>query len=512
VQPPEPSDVRLEGDFSLSLWVDVPAHMAGSAGGLASKWDPATRTGFNLSAISSSGGYNGPGEELRISSGIDAGSEPRWIDCGRPSATSNHVTSLTVFDGMLYTGSTDARSESEFAHVFRYQGGTDWEDLGQVSPNGERGVGPLVVHDGALYAATWNHDWTRVTYLAHAPCRVFRFDGAGSWVDCGQPGVSKRIFAMATYKGDLYAAGDDETIHVYRGGQDWELVEQLPTFVHPMTVHAGRMAVGTWERPPTVLRHDGSAWEDLGNPLGDRRLCSQLHSLIVFDGALHAGSWPLGNVSRYEEGDRRWIDLGRMGDSTEVNGLAAYNGKLYAGALPRAEVFRHDGGTSWRSIRRFHSPPGWDPVAVEDMERPPDGDLRMREWARVTSLTEHDGLLFATVTSCTGSVIDAPADVRGSVHAMRAGVVATSPRSLTPGRHHVAAVRDGDRLSVFVDGRVAASTAAALHGSPVTSAPLTVGRGVTGPFGGQVSGFQAFDRALTLRELGGLASQPGPGT
>jgi hypothetical protein len=316
---------------------------------------------------------------------------------------------------------------------------------------------------------------------------------------------------MATYNGDLYAAGDDATIHVYRGGQEWELIEQLPTFAHPMTVHAGRMAVGTWELPPTVLTYDGSAWEDLGNPLGDRRLCSQLHSLLVFDGAIHAGSWPLGNVSRYDEADNRWVDLGRMGDSTEVNGLAAYNGKLYAGALPRAEVFRYDGGTSWTSLERFHSPAGWEPVAVDDMERPPDGDLRMRDWARVTSLTEHDGLLFASVTSCTGSVIDAPADVRGSVHAMRAGVVATSSRPLTPGRHHVAAVRDGRRLSVLVDGRVAASTEASLQGSPLTSAPLAVGRGVAGPFGGQVSGVQAFDRALTSREIGALANEAGTG-
>ena len=93
---------RLDRDFTISLRAEVPADRAGAAGGLASKFDPATRTGFNLSAISSAGGYNGPGDELRISFGIDAGSEPRWFDRGRPSPTSNYVSnSLTVFDGSL---------------------------------------------------------------------------------------------------------------------------------------------------------------------------------------------------------------------------------------------------------------------------------------------------------------------------------------------------------------------------------------------------------------------------
>src|SRR6476661_822562 len=100
---------RLDGDFTVSLWLQVPADRAGAAGGLVSKFDPATRRGFNLSAISSAGGYNGPGDELRISFGIDAGSEPRWSDHGRPSPTSNYVSnSLTVFDGRMHAATSDA--------------------------------------------------------------------------------------------------------------------------------------------------------------------------------------------------------------------------------------------------------------------------------------------------------------------------------------------------------------------------------------------------------------------
>jgi hypothetical protein len=499
--------VRFDGDFSLSLWIEVPVHRAGAAGGLASKFDPATRTGFTLATVSSAGGYNGPGDELRVSFGIDARTSPSWVDCGRPSLTANHVTSLVVYRGALYCGNNEAAAERDYAHVFRWQGGADWEDLGQVASDGTRGIGPLVVHKDALYAAGWNHDWTRVTYHNLRPCHVFRFDGPGRWADCGQPGNSKRIFAMASYDGDLYAVGDDFSIQVYRGDEQWELVERLPTFGHPMTVHAGRLVIGTWEHPPTVLAYDGASWTDLGNPMGDIVRASQIHSLTTFESAIHVGHWPLGSVCRWDEASRQWQDTGRLGDSTEINALTSYNGKLYAGALPRAEVFRYDGDFAWHSLRRFRASPSWEPISVEEMERPPDGDLRMRDWGRVTSLTQHNGLLFGSVTSCTGSVIDAPADIRGSVQAMRAGVVATTSESLGSGWHHLAAVRDGARLTLHIDGRVAASAYGSLPASIETAVPVAVGSDPSGKFGGEIQDFQAFDRVLDARDIGRLSER-----
>ena len=70
--------VELDGDFSLSLWIDVPEHRAGAAGGLAAKFDPSMRTGFSLSAISSAGGYNGPGDQLRLEVTKDRNRGPVW--------------------------------------------------------------------------------------------------------------------------------------------------------------------------------------------------------------------------------------------------------------------------------------------------------------------------------------------------------------------------------------------------------------------------------------------------
>jgi hypothetical protein len=495
---------RLDGDFTVSLWLEVPADRAGAAGGLVSKFDPATRRGFNLSAISSAGGYNGPGDELRISFGIDAGSEPRWLDCGRPSPASNYVSnSLTVFEGSLYAATSDAPDASDRAHVYRHLGGTAWADLGQVGSQGAHGVGPLVVHRGSLYAATWNYDWTRVHDEVLEPCRVYRYDGPGRWEDCGQPGRSKRLFSLASYRGDLLAAGDDASVHVHRGGGAWEQVMAFDTFAHPMTVHDGRLVLGMLQ-PASVRSFDGSTWDDLGNPIGDPQRCDEIHSLVTFHGALYAGTWPLGRVARWDPGSRRWRQAGRLGDCTEVMALNVYNGKLYGAAIPRAEVFRYERDGSWVSLRRFFQPPGWRPVLVRNMCRPPDGDRRMREWTRVTSLTQYDGLLFASIGSCTSAAADAPADIRGSVQAFGAGLVATTPRTLDPGRRHVVAVRRGSTLGVFVDGREAAFARGEMIGSVGTSASLRVGEDESGRYAGTIDGFRVFDRALEPRAIKAL--------
>src|SRR4029079_14656269 len=98
----------------------------------------------------------------------------------------------------------------------------------------------------------------------------------------------------------------------------------------------------------------------------------------------------------------------------------------YGATIPRAEIFRYERDGSWASLRRLFEPPGWRPVLVANM-RGPHGDRRMREWTRVTSLTQHDGLLYASVGSCTSAAVDAPADVRGTVHAFSAGVAAAPP-------------------------------------------------------------------------------------
>ncbi len=467
------------GDFTVSLRIDVPADRVGAADTLATWFDPVRRSGFTLATVCSSPGYNGPGDELRVSFGIDNGTEPVWVDCGRPSETSNFVSnSLTVFDGSLLAATTDAASPRDWAHVFRYLGDAQWKDLGQVGAEGASGVGPMIVHQDQLYVGTWTHDWTRLASQNRDPCHVYRFVGPGEWVDCGQPGRATRLLALASYRGSLFVACDDFTVHRYAGDQTWELSATFSSLPSSLTVHGDQMFCGV-HGPNDVWVYDGSHWDSLGNPLGDSTQCNQIHTMGSFNGHLHVGTWPAGRVVRRASDRAAWEDTGRLGDSTEVQALTPYNGCLYAGSIPRSEVFRYDGDNRWTSLRRFHDPAGWEPMSPEEIgELPADKQgRRVSEWSRVTSLSEHDGHLYASIGSCTGALVDAPADVRGTVHAMRAGTVATASQPLPEGLHHIAAVRRGGDLSVFVDGEVAAAAAGCIADQlrPPT-APPTIGR------------------------------------
>lgn len=479
----------LGGDVTIALWIRVEEDVCEATGDLLSNFDPTSRSGWTLSTVASGGGYNSRGDQVVVAFGVDAGTEPLWTACGRPNPTSNYVSnSLTSFDGGLYAATTDALDPAGWAHVYRHRGGTEWEDLGQLGGGAARGVGPLLAHRGSLYAATWNYDWTTVTQGDRQPCRVYRLED-GAWEDCGQPGDSRRLFSLASFEGDIYVVGDDFGCHVYLGDQRWETVGRFPTYGHPMTVHEGRLLVGLLD-PAGVRTYRSGSWADLGNPVADHP-STQIHALHVHLGRLHATTWPEGRIARWDE-PLGWLDVGRPGRATEVNALASYHGKLYSGSIPWAEVHRLD-DTDWTLIRRFHEPDRWDPIAVDEVGRSGDGDRRMREWARVTSLTVHDGQLFVSTGSSTSAAVDSQDPALGSVHAMRTGVSAWS-RPLAPGEHRVLAVRRGPTVALWIDGREVRRATDAPDAVPV-AAPLRVRRT---PLIGDI---RVFDRALEPAEI-----------
>jgi penicillin amidase len=201
-------------DFSYSVWVHTDKNVDDVIGDVVSQYDAATRRGVNLTLKSTAGGYSSQGDDRHVYFSIDNAQEPKWEDCGRPSATSNYVSnSLTVFDGHLYAAITDAEKFEDWCHVFRYAGGQTWEDCGRVGDRRTHGVGPMVVHDGSLYVGTWTYDWTRVGIQEPLDdfCCVYRYAGGTSWEDCGQPGQCRRLFAPRTgHSSNEYSLFDRE--------------------------------------------------------------------------------------------------------------------------------------------------------------------------------------------------------------------------------------------------------------------------------------------------------------
>ncbi len=495
------------GDFSISAWVYTEKDLDDVIGDVLSKYDPAKRKGFTFNIKASSGGYQSQGSDKHVYFGIDNGNVSDWEDCGRPNATSNYVSnSLTVFRGKLYAATTDAKKQEDWCRVYCYEGGQKWTDCGRVGDRKTTGVMSLIVHDGKLYAATCTYDWTRVVKGDYDPGRVYCYEGGKQWKDCGQPSDNRRLICMASFKGKLYVGGGNETrgVFVYQGGKQWQASKIFPAkgpgaaFPHSMGMHDGKLYVGF---PAFVHSFDGKKWEYVGIPVEG---CTQVHSLEPYQGRLYAGTWRKGEVGMYQDGEQ-WKYCGRLGkDSTEINALTVYNGKLYGGSIPRAEITRYEGGTQWTVMKTFLSPQGWEPVAVG--AGGPDYRKGVNDWTRVTSLTVYNGRLFASIGSCTSSILDAPADVRGKVFSMEAGKCVSYDDDLGSGWKHIAAIREKGQLKLYVNGKLAATS------SPFNpedydisnNQPLTIGFGEMDYFSGKIKEVRLYNRGLNESEVKSL--------
>ena len=283
--------------------------------------------------------------------------------------------------------------------------------------------------------------------------------------------VSVHADALTLYNGNLFATSFHRRgAFVYEGNRSWRHVgpdERLISF----TVFDGELY--TLVNGGSVLRYAGnSTWEPCGGPEGS----TQTYGSAIYDGQLHVSTWPEGEVHRYE-GGQEWTNLGRVGYEREIMAMAVYQQKVYVGSLPTASVYRMDPGNF---------------AFVGNLDCSPSVCLR-----RVWSMAVHKGQLFAgTLPS-------------GHVHSLQAGAMATSSRSLPTGWHHLATVRHGDRLHLYVDGRHEASSRSLnpLEYDLDTDQPLLIGSGAHAPFCGAMSELRLYGRALSateVRELAGL--------
>jgi hypothetical protein len=492
-------------DFSVGAWVYTEKDLDDVIGDVIDMYDPTLRRGITLAINSSAGGYQGQGNDRHVYFGIDNAKMTEWEDCGRPSPTSNYVSnSLSVYKGKLYAAITDAEDKKDWCHVFRYEGNQQWADCGRVGEGKTPGVGPLIVHNDQLYAVTWTYDWTRVETGDYDPGRVYRYVGGTAWEDCGQPHAANRTLPCAvSYKGKLYVGGgwNEYGIFVQDEANGWKPSKIFPIrqpplgcFPHAMSRYNGKIYAGF----PSVYSFDGEKWSYAGLPISHPNGSLQTHALAVYQGRLHAGTWPDGIVSVYQGGEK-WQDIGRVGkDGTEVMDLLVYNGKLYGCSIPRAEICRYDGAPAWTSLKRFYSPEGWVPG-------PPTASTRKQgnEWSRVTSMTICEGKLYAGTGSCTSSVLDAPCDVRGKVFCMEAGKCASHDDDLGPGWKLIAAVRDGGLLKIYVDGKLVAKSSSfdPAEYDVSTDRPLRIGFGQTDYFAGKISDVRVYNRALREAEI-----------
>lgn len=482
LQVPVAPALRLgTSDFALALWLHLDATLDDSPGDLVTLFDPAARNGFNLTVQHQSGTCSSMANTRNLFFGLDAGTEPRWTDCGRPG-NNLMVYALTVFKGALYAG-TFEHGAGEAGHVYRYAGGTNWVDCG--TPDRCNTVSALAVFDGELYAGVTSYSGAgshlKASPNTHPGGRVYRYAGGKRWADCGRVSDAEVVWGMTVFQGKLHVTAMDlppkhlttprQGLYRYDGGTNWTWRGNPGGRIAALAAADGSLFASGYNGGALggVFRYEGGTnWTNWGAPPN----VDQTYSFAFHRGGMHTGTWKEGKVFRYL-GPNRWEDTGRLGSELEVMGLAMFNGKLYGGTLPLAQVYRYD-DSGWTLTGRL--------------------DYSDVVYRRAWSMAVYQGRL------CCGTLPS------GHVHALDAGVAVSRDFELAPGWRHVAAMRSGNRLKLFVDGKRVAESAEfdPARFDLAAAVPLKIGFGEHDYFHGSLRDVRLYRRALADREVNQL--------
>lgn len=464
-------------NFTAALWVHVDEQLFGGSQDLLSCYDPQTHRGWQLS-LKSHAVTSSQANRRNLHFGLAGGhAESPWVDHGRPGQAVL-IYSLAVFRGHLFAGTCEAGRE-QAGRVYRFDGAQNWIDCG--APAACNAVSSLAVYRGRLYAgvAKYRLAGSALTESENPNLggKVFRYEGDQRWVDCGQLPETEAVGGLVEFQGRLYAGSlyKPAGFFRYEGEQKWTpLATPNGKRVEALAVHRGKLWASSYDEAH-VYQFDGTTWTDCGQ-VGDETN-TQTYSFATYQGKWHVGTWRSGRVFRFEDVGR-WTDAGRLGEELEVMGMLVHNGRYYAGSLPLANVYRYDGDTRW--------------LEVGQLDKTPDVKYR-RAW----TMAEFGGRLFVGTLPT------------GRVWSTTNGANVSFDHELAKGWRHIAAVRAGDRLQLYVDGRKMAESVEfkAADFDVSADAALQIGFGQNDFFKGRMADVRLYEGALSEREIVQLAGQ-----
>lgn len=473
--PAKPSLQLGKRDFSIAAWVHTERVLDDLPGDIVSQYDVRRRRGFHLTLKTNAGVTFNHANDRQLQFGIDDNRETAWVDCGRPGKALL-AFALAVHDGALYAGTCEP-GEGESGRVYRYGGGRQWIDLG--APDASNAVTAMAAFDGKLYVGTGKY---RVAGSALAESKnailggkIFRHDGDKRWTDCGQLPKVEAVGGMVVFRGRLYASSlyKPAGFFRYEGGSKWtDCGVPDGKRVEALGIYNGHLYATSYDGG-RVYRFDGKAWTDCGQ-LGDPKENTQTYSIAVHHGRLYVGTWRSGRVYRFEDVNR-WTDVGRLGQELEVMGMLVHNGRLLAGTLPLAEVYTYEGESNWKRLAQIDATPNVT-------------------YRRAWTMAEYQGRVFCSTLPS------------GHVFSYSAGANVTADRTFPAGWHHVAAVKTGSELSLWIDGKVIARSEVTVADYDLDgNAPLRIGFGANDHFNGRMCDVRLYRRALNAEEIGTLA-------
>ena len=291
--------------------------------------------------------------------------------------------------------------------------------------------------------------------------------------DCGRLGEANEVMGMAVFRGKLYASPlYQEGKGLYRGGQRLDLLRQPRT---------PRSAAGGLQRQP--LRRQLRLW-----------------------------------TFRAYDGPTQWTDLGKVPETTQVYSFAVYEGRLHTLQLAhrlrvrlrrreervdtRGTIGERRKSWEWRSIMGSSTPARspWAPFTATTAGR----------WTLTGQLDDSQRDLSPRVVHgrVPRTVVCRHAPIRARVF-FEAGKSATCDRELAPGWRHVAALKAGGVLKLYVDGQcVATSTSFKPADYDLSNAvPLRIGFGQHDYFCGRMRDVRLYNRAISEEEIRALAKE-----
>ncbi|MFN0168979.1 MAG: LamG-like jellyroll fold domain-containing protein [Bryobacteraceae bacterium] len=475
IEVPDAPALRLgTGDFTLSAHLFTEPDLDDVVGSIASQYDPATRRGLTLS-VKDNCVTTAQSNHRNLHFGIDNGRhDQQWTPCGRPG-NSVYDMALCVHRGELFAGTCEP-GPGESGHVYRYAGDGRWIDCGR--PDACNAISSLASWNGHLYAGSAKYRLAGSSLAEsenpHLGGKVFRYEADGRWADCGKLGQSPAVACLTVFKGKLYASSLYAPAGTFRyeGGREWvDCGTPQGLRVEAMAVYNGHLFGTGYDKGQIYKYLGGREWAIVGTLPNT----TQTYGFAIYQGRLYVSTWPGATVFRFE-GDDRWTAVGKPGDEKESMALAVYNGKMYVGTLPLAEVHRYETEGRWTRMAQLDTTP----------------NVRYR---RAWSMAVFQGKLFCgTLPS-------------GGVFSMEAGRNSTDDRELAPGWRHIAAVRAGNRLRLYVGGvEVAASSTFARADYDLTNKkPLLLGSGDHDHLLGRLRDVRLYRRALSIQEIGSLA-------
>lgn len=466
--PADMSPIIGDTDFSIAARIKISDTFDDVTGDIISKYDPLVRNGFILS-IKDNAVTSSMTNARQLSFGIDNGNMTGWQDCGRPG---NNIGafSMVSFDGSLFVGTCE-QGKTEAGHVYRYDTSGRWIDCG--SPDSSNSVMALAVYNNKLYAGTAKYRFAgsalKESENLNEGGRIFRYEGEQEWAFCGQLPAIEAIGGLIVYRGSLYASSlyRPAGFFRYEGDTTWiDCGTPGEKRVVALGVYNGYVWASSYDGG-SVYRYDSRSWVDCGR-LGDN---TQTYSFTVYQGRLFVGTWPSGRVYRFED-IGSWTDMGRLGDEMEVMGMLVYNGRLIAGTLPLAEIYSYEGDTIWKRIGRVDHTP----------------DVRYR---RAWIMAENDEKVYCSALPS------------GKIFSSEIGKNIISGNQVTPGWHHIVAVRSNNKLILYFDGQEVIQSQTFDEGlyDLNNDAPLRIGFGPNDYFNGSIADLRFYGRALSHDEV-----------